>query len=441
MKLLKLTLPQIILFLVIFFSFFGPSIYVYALGSFSLFPYRIVLFVLIFYMLLNLLYNQGAISLKNIQVKEYLVFFLIWFLYAVFSVTWAASFQHAARDIFLLFTGVSLILFMVYFLSDLESLQGVYWLWLTVACITLLTAFWEITTGNHLAFSAYYQTTREKFLYVPTAVFKNPNDFATFLTFGAAFLIPFTRYKQGRFAKVSGLVVLIFLFLILLKTNSRANYIAVLLQISIIFMFLKSTKKMYVLFLAVVLGLGFFAVMPDKAVIFNQAYTHLEHILYELSVAGTSASTRINLAKNCIYFLLSSGGFGVGAGNAEYYMAGRQMYDTGGILNVHNWWMEILTNYGLFIITGYLYLYVKMIKSIIYYLKSEINTQERMFCEAALLGLVGFFAASLSPSSVMVLGFKWTFMGFVITLLNALRIRKGKKIEHHSNSPVLSYKI
>ena len=54
-----------------------------------------------------------------------------------------------------------------------------------------------------------------------------------------------------------------------------------------------------------------------------------------------------------LLFLYSAIGFGVG--NAEYYMANFAKYYTAGIINPHNWWLEILVDYGILVFVGYIY--------------------------------------------------------------------------------------
>jgi teichuronic acid biosynthesis protein TuaE len=119
--------------------------------------------------------------------------------------------------------------------------------------------------------------------------------------------------------------------------------------------------------------------------------------------------------------LLKSLGFGVGAGNAEYYMAHYAVYDTRGILNVHNWWVEILVDYGVFIFIGYIILYYKLFVSFFKLYFRLDNGFGRAACETVLLGLAGFLFASISSSSIITLRFHWLFFAFALALLNYFR--------------------
>jgi teichuronic acid biosynthesis protein TuaE len=137
-----------------------------------------------------------------------------------------------------------------------------------------------------------------------------------------------------------------------------------------------------------------------------------------------SVGIRLNLVRNCLVFLGHSFGFGVGAGNAEYYMQNFSVYDTQGITNPHNWWGEILTDYGLFIFVGYVLIYMSILYNL-WRMRTKLSDgQEKMICEALLVGLVIFFFASMSSSSIMAFTPQWLFFAFALGFLNYCRIRQ-----------------
>lgn len=122
-----------------------------------------------------------------------------------------------------------------------------------------------------------------------------------------------------------------------------------------------------------------------------------------------------------VYFLYNStAGFGVGAGNAEYWMENFALYDTFGILNPHNWWLEILINYGVFIFTGYLLFFLSLVRRLWQAYKTT-DGADRMIAEALLLSLVGFSIASISSSSIMAFTPQWLLFAFALAFLNRWR--------------------
>lgn len=142
-----------------------------------------------------------------------------------------------------------------------------------------------------------------------------------------------------------------------------------------------------------------------------------------------SLAIRINLLRNSLIFLVNSCGFGVGAGNVEYYMANSQVYDIGEALNVHNWWAEILVNYGLFVFVGYVLFYLGLLTKLYKVHGKLINTSEKMICEALLVGLVVFFFACMSSGSIMTLRPQWIFFAFALAFLNYCRIKQVRRKE------------
>ena len=157
----------------------------------------------------------------------------------------------------------------------------------------------------------------------------------------------------------------------------------------------------------------------------------ISSLFYQIETA--SVGIRINLIKNSLLCLSKSFGFGVGTGNAEYCIENYGVYWTKDIVNVHNWWLEILTNYGIFVFAGYLIFYLSLIRSLYKYHKQLTTykkppktenkqlTTERMICEVLLISLIGFFLASISSSSIMAFNPQWLLFAFSLAFLNYSR--------------------
>ena len=115
--------------------------------------------------------------------------------------------------------------------------------------------------------------------------------------------------------------------------------------------------------------------------------------------------------------MLKTFGFGTGAGNIEHWMVNYKIYYTGTITNMHNWWMEILTGYGIIIFVGYVWIYFKMFK-ILY--SSYIKSNDK-FIRNTSLGLISamtaFIIGSVSSSSNMGTAWIWLLWGVVIAYI------------------------
>ena len=137
---------------------------------------------------------------------------------------------------------------------------------------------------------------------------------------------------------------------------------------------------------------------------------------------------RKNLIKNGLYFTAQSAGFGVGAGNVEYYMEKYSIYPVGRTKNIHNWWVEILVNYGVFIFIGYVIMYISLFLNLWRVYRRIQTGTEKMICEALLMGLVSFFMASISSSSIIAFAPQWIFFGFALAFLNYTRIKALERL-------------
>lgn len=416
------SLGKVSCYLAILTGFLGVALFPIDLGVLTLFPYRILLLFLWLLFGMHLL-TEGKTVLSQRQIRWYLTFLVFWLGYAVLSLAWATSANSAIRHLIFLFMGVSVIFFSLYYFRDEQDLRKLYWLWLSVFGCLLLLGFWEHLTGQHLLMSGYYSETRARFMFRPTGVFRNPNDYATFLALSIPFSLSLLRYGRKGWSRLLGLGSAIGAFYLIVATGSRANMLAVLLELAFLSLFLMNLKQKarLVVVTAVCACLLLFFLPGPVQSSFSEVLESLSSITTQAELKTGSVAIRTNLVRNGLWFLYSTAGFGVGAGNAEYWMANFARYETRGILNPHNWWLEILTEYGIFVFVGYLIFYLGLIWSLWKARRKMRKREERMIWEALLVSLVGFFFAGISSSSVMAFTPQWLLFAFALVFLNYIR--------------------
>lgn len=410
-------------------GFFGVALFPIELGAFTLYPFRIFLLLLYVFFVIRLLMQGGVLFPQN-GIKQYIGFFAIWVIYATTSLSWAASKYAAFRQLIFLFMGVSLIFFVAYYFRDLYDFNLLYWLWFCAFCIMIILGFWEHLTGNHLPVSGYYGEIRERLMYRPTGVFRNPNDYATFLSLSIPFALCLPRYNKNRLLRLLGIGVVLTAFYLIIITGSRANILAVLLALVFLILFLAKLKqKVRIVFLVLLtLAIILFAFPSFIQDFFSKIFTELGSIFVQAKLEYGSVFVRMNIIRNALEFLYSTAGFGVGAGNAEYWMANYSRYDTLGILNPHNWWLEILINYGIFIFIGYIAVYIGIIWTLWGLWHNFGSGKERMIAEALLLAFISFSVASISSSSIMAFHPQWMLFSFALAFLSNKHILfEGKR--------------
>ena len=124
--------------------------------------------------------------------------------------------------------------------------------------------------------------------------------------------------------------------------------------------------------------------------------------------------TRLNLIKNGFIFLFETCGFGTGAGNIEFWMANYGVHYTGEIENIHNWWMEILTGYGIIIFIMYIVFYVKLFLSAYKKFKTSEDKVDISISLGILCCMAGYVVGSMSSSSNISSEWLWVFWGIAI---------------------------
>jgi teichuronic acid biosynthesis protein TuaE len=417
-------------YLTIITSFAGTLIISIPVGGIHFFPYRIFLILLWFLFLVKICITNGRIIISIIRIRAFLIFLFVWFFYAFFSTLWTLDKVNAIRNVLLLFMGISIILFINHYISDLKRLIEFYWLWLVIFFVLCLIGVWEVLTGNHLNISNLYMDDRLSF--APTAVFFNQNDFAWYLVLTIPFVLAWFRYYPKLISRVIAFFALILAIWLLIMTTSRSCFLAFFVgAIFQFFILFKLKNKIKVLFFLIFAFPIFYIIFSDKILflyqIVQQQISSLIPLIVNSGEIG-SLSVRKNLIKNALYFTVNSFGFGIGAGNVEYYMAHFSIYPVFDITNVHNWWIEIMVNYGVFVFVGYLCFYFGLLINIWFVYKKIQNLKEKMLCEVILTGLIVFIPAAISSSSAIALRFQWIFIGFALSFLNYYRKKNSLRL-------------
>jgi len=238
------------------------------------------------------------------------------------------------------------------------------------------------------------------------------------LTLSIPFSIALMRYKKNLRLYICGIGISISAFYLIVVTGSRSNILAVLFELVFILLFLLNFKRKIKAIITIgVCIILLFTFLPGPVQgFFSQIGGELNSIVSQTRMATGSIETRTNLVRNGLSLLYSTAGFGVGAGNAEYYL----------LTNPHNWWLEILIDYGILIFVGYIIFYMGIIQNLWKLYHKKQTREEKMICEALLVSLVGFFLASISSSSIMAFKPQWLLFAFALSYLNYFRNKEER---------------
>jgi teichuronic acid biosynthesis protein TuaE len=411
-----------LLYLTLALSFFGSAFLSFSMGSFHLFPGRLALLVLLGFLVLRI----TSIGIVPLHIKAQVLFLGLWFLFAIVSMIWAPDLALALHYLTFLFFGMAVIFAMVSYIDDPAGLDTVHRIWVFVFAVVVLIGFWEHLTGNHLDTSGLYQFENPypesanyvRLTYMPTGPFRNPNDLGLF--FGLSFPLAFVRALRikASLRRNAAFLLLAASLFVLIKTESRANYLAVGMGFMFWFIFLgREVNKKKALAGVGALILAISIILPGwitwASTVWNGQMKPLAHI-------WETDQVRRNLILFGLKSVETTMGIGLGAGGVEPFMS--QYTDmTGEVTNLHNWWLEILADFGIPIFVGYVIFYIGLLISLYRIYRNSSSPQMKMIAEGLLMGWVGFFIGSISSSSIVALLPHWMFVGFILCAVNVYR--------------------
>ena len=127
------------------------------------------------------------------------------------------------------------------------------------------------------------------------------------------------------------------------------------------------------------------------------------------TVQMSSINIRKQLFSETFDLVTLSGFMGVGGGNFEHYMDTDREFRTAGIINPHNWLLEIVGNFGVIILAGFLYIYLRWLY-LLYMKYRSSSGREKSLSLMYLVSLVLYLASSSLPSSIRWHHLMWVYL-------------------------------
>ncbi|MCP1150317.1 O-antigen ligase family protein [Bacillus sp. 1735sda2] len=417
------------IYLLITLTFLNNAFFSISAGFFSLFLYRIML-IAAFVLFIWRMREKGTYisQWQQIRVKGILGFFAAWFLYGLISLLWAHSVTDGLKYMSLLAMGMGFVFLVVMYIQRMDQVVIFYSIWLVMTVFVMGIGFYNHFTLNHLPNTSLYLGPAYKQHY-PTSVFFNQNDFATFLSISFFLYLACMRQMKNGYIKAFGLLGAIAALYLILLTESRASLLGIFAGVAIyVWLLLPRVLKKWSIIAAsglVVIGIAVFS-----AKIYSTFYDLFlaSQIAHSFSEPLPSNIARANLMKNAWHFFTNSYGFGVGAGNVSYYLAHFSIFDTDHVVEVHNWLLELMTNFGFAVMLGYISLYAYLMFTLYKQYKWADTKSAKMIIEGLFAAMLSFLVSSISPSSISNLYFHWVFLGLVIAAVNMLKNKQRLKL-------------
>jgi|GEM_PF-1649172 len=374
--------------------------------------------------------------------KKVLAIYVIWFVYACVSITWALNRSLSIKYIAIYLMMFAFIVDMMIYNINSERIKKTINLLLFLISLVIIIGIVEVLLGQQLPIKHYYDSFRESLpqwqintVEARPIVFSfNTNNLTATLAIMAPICL-FAIYKfQNIFAKVWFTLVSCIAFSLVVVTTSRTGFFAFLFGVAVFIIYsIFSVKNlgMKQMIFPIILVAGF-------VLAYNYSYLLLhikpvdgsENLSTSLSgklqslegftegeiTSEGSALHRMEIIKTVVNGVIKDKKYqGFSVGNVEQLL--KERGNTGSVYSPHAYPIEILGDFGLpgIALYGIYYLYL-LIGNLIIGIKKK-----SVMCFAAVAGLIAFAPASFGPSSITYVFSYWILMGFAVACMQAYR--------------------
>lgn len=350
-------------------------------------------------------------------------------LWALVTTIWAEDRTAAARWVlFLVMMGTLAVSIAIAFGRRGRAIRFLKILAATFAVIGMISVL-EIVFGIRLPTS---RLAGRELATGATSVFGNENNFATYLTISLPYLLVLPMVFRDVRLRVLGFGGAGAALLALLFTGSKANLLAAAIVLVTLLAYFGTDRRQRgrAVAAAAISALAVLLVVPaiqGSGVVRlpERMVAKFDFSLLQAQVAAGqgSGAVRSNLLEDGLRLIRDSGGFGVGAGNADVKV--RSLQDFPGVANMHNWWLEVGVNLGLVGLGLYALFYAYLFTRQLRIARRAPDPLVRYLALAGAASLAGFVMGSLGPSTVIHFAPMWIMFG-----LGMLTIRLAARPPH-----------
>ena len=412
------------------------------IGGIHITFYRTIVLLLTFYFLYI---NQGRLIAKRRNEIYILWMFFAWIVYALVLMMKLDSsvMRSSVKEIMAIGLGGLSIFCIVELVNDLSSFYSLIRAIKVFVLLSLVFGIFEILTGFHLPSSCFRDPiflTEQIRMYgkvnthLATGFQYNVNDYCTFLGFMApAFFI--TEKEKNIIISLIGAGAIALMCLV---DNSTICFLTVTICILWYVIRRKIYKNKYVimLLLLIVISAGLFIIRSQSGLagivrkIGGKSISEefiLQYNNYRRGVG--SLYKRLTIYKDSLIAAAKSRFLGIGpAAFADYFT---NHPSKSKLVNPHNLWLEILTEYGLFIFSCFVLLVIKCWRSV----SGIFKEKHSIIAMALMIMIIDYILISIDPSSFLGYSYQWILFALCLCLerLEAVpksimpAMRKGEK--------------
>ncbi|KAF3305110.1 O-antigen ligase domain-containing protein [Carnobacterium sp. PL17GRE32] len=416
--------------------FLGSNLIAVTLPVGQISIYRIFSLLVIPMVIFFLIKDRKAFKIRrNSYATGMVTVYLFWWVWALCSVLWAMSIGAWLQAMVLLTLGISSILGIFLWTRDyLQWRTLIKAVWVMMTFLSIWGLF-EITTNIYLLadlgkLDKYSTFLTQPWTRIPITYLANQNDYATILLASLPINLILMNTTKNSLKKLLTLVCMLLSTFLIFQSGSRMSLLMALAFYGIYVLLgvrWDFTRKQVLTTGSIILTLATLAfafVPPIRGMV-----TDLIYILPRPVISGDVG--RMNMWRNGLMYLGKTFGLGVGAGNIEVWMEIFGPLPTNNIFNIHNWWLEILVGYGVFIFIAYVLGYALMIYRL-FNLKKFVNRMHQKIMNAFISFLLVFIGASITSANNMLIEWHWVFFGLIIAYIGIMEAQvfgKKKRVE------------
>lgn len=278
---------------------------------------------------------------ERYKLFTYVIFCIIWGFYPLIQLLWVKNIDYWSSFYRSLFINILVIVLLVFFIQTWDDWKVISKAFIILHFTSLAVGYWEILTGHHIV---HLDGVRNLSYYAfkPVSFYGNGNDNATVLFFGLCNILIFMfSHKQKMLTRLALIFLSIATISQIIIIDARgATYSLFLLLLFILYYQIKlridrNSKKMGKLIS------GFILLITVVFIIWGITAHSIEYYLSMFSGEGNYGSdvARVRIITDSFYAFLDTLGFGLGPGQS--IVASR--------INLHNFYLEILFEYGIFV--------------------------------------------------------------------------------------------
>jgi len=370
---------------------------------------QMVSFLLFFLLIIHkelIVYEK--IRINKIYLTAYLIL-IFWSIYSLLSGLWSINLGATLNQSNSIISFLLSFFIITQLIDTQQKLENMNKLFLIIFIAYLIISVWEMTTFSHLPTSKAVIDGR--FTNAPYGPFFNRNNFASILLLIFPLIIFGLRKSKG---KIFIPILILFMVIIFFVQGARIAILALSFFIIVNIFYSTKTESLISLILILITLFLYNHFKDNKLLILAKKGTISEIVSlnYEIdSYKQSSMKQRKYLGLSAIEMFFESKMCGVGSGNFENNMTPLRKSKTAGIINSHNFFMEILATNGLLVAMLLFFLFVYVLINLLRIYKKDKDAL------GLILVLILLIPASILPSSFFRFFHFWNIFAYICSYI------------------------